>query len=360
MRSNYKLLGNYIREVNERNKELEDIILLGVSIQKEFIPSIANTIGTDMSTYKIVKRNEFAYGPVTSRNGDKISVALLDTYDEALISQSYKSFEIIDENELIPEYLMMWFRRPEFDRYARYMSHGSTRETFDWVEMCNTELPIPTIEKQREIVKEYKVLQDRISLNNTLIEKLEECTKAVYKKYFYEVEAEYDEITFGEVVVPKKGKTITREKTVDGVYPVVAGGIGPSCYHNKYNTSKPVVTISASGANAGYVNLYHSEVWASDSSFIDTQIFKEIYFCYVFLKINQEKIMSMQIGTGQPHIYPEQLMTLEIKRYPQQLIIEFNNNVSPMFDRIALCDKENKKLKEIAELLLSKLTTVEG
>lgn len=184
MRSNYKLLGNYIREVNIRNKELRELVLLGVSIQKEFIPSIANTIGTDMSTYKIIKRNQFAYGPVTSRNGDKISIALLYTHYEALISQSYKSFEIIDENELMPEYLMMWFRRPEFDRYARYMSHGSTRETFDWVEMCNTELPVPSIEKQREIVKEYKVLQDRISLNNTLIEKLEQTSETIYKQWF--------------------------------------------------------------------------------------------------------------------------------------------------------------------------------
>jgi len=170
MRSTYKPLGNYIREVNNRDIKLEVDLLLGVSIQKKFIPSIANTIGTDMSTYKIIKRNQFAYGPVTSRNGDKISIALLEDYEEAIVSQAYTPFEVSDTNKLLPEYLMMWFRRPEFDRYARFMSHGSAREIFGWEEMCNTLLPIPSITKQREIVKEYNTVVNRIKLNQQLIQ----------------------------------------------------------------------------------------------------------------------------------------------------------------------------------------------
>lgn len=120
MRSNYKQLGQYIRPVNIRNTNLEVETLLGVSIQKVLMPSIANTVGTNMKTYKIIEKNQFAYGPVTSRNGDKISVALLEEHDRAIVSQAYTVFEVIDENELHPEYLMMWFRRPEFDRYARF------------------------------------------------------------------------------------------------------------------------------------------------------------------------------------------------------------------------------------------------
>jgi type I restriction enzyme, S subunit len=188
MKSNYKRLGDFIREVNIRNTNLEDIELLGVSIQKVFMPSIANTIGTNMSTYKLVRRGQFAYGPVTSRNGDKISVALLDSFEKAIISQAYTCFEVIDEDKLLPEYLMMWFRRPEFDRYARFMSHGSAREIFGWEEMCNTILPIPTICKQKEIVKEYNVLLNRINLNNLLIQKLEETAQAIYKQWFVEFE----------------------------------------------------------------------------------------------------------------------------------------------------------------------------
>lgn len=188
MKSNYKALGQYIREVNNRNSDLKVDLLLGVSIQKKFIPSIANIIGTDMSTYKVIKKNQFAYGPVTSRNGNKISIALLKDYDEAIVSQAYKPFEVIDTTQLLPEYLMMWFRRPEFDRYARFMSHGSTRETFGWEEMCNTELPIPSIEKQKEIVKEYNVLVNRIKLNNQFIQKLDETAQVIYKQWFVEFE----------------------------------------------------------------------------------------------------------------------------------------------------------------------------
>ena len=113
-KTEYKRLGDYIREVNVRNRDLKVTNLLGVSISKKFMPSIANTIGTDMSTYKIVGRRQFAYGPVTSRNGDKVSIALLGDYDNAIISQAYTVFEVIDHEQLLPEYLMMWFRRPEF------------------------------------------------------------------------------------------------------------------------------------------------------------------------------------------------------------------------------------------------------
>ena len=180
----YKRLGDYIREVNVRNLDLKVTNLLGVSISKEFMPSIANTIGTDMSTYKIVGRRQFAYGPVTSRNGDKVSIALLDGYDDAIISQAYTVFEVIDYEQLLPEYLMMWFRRPEFDRYARFHSHGSAREIFDWDELCDVMLPIPSITRQREIVSEYETLTNRIRLNNQMILHLEATAQALYRKTF--------------------------------------------------------------------------------------------------------------------------------------------------------------------------------
>jgi len=187
MKSNYKKLGAYIQQVSVKNTNLEVTKLLGVSITKKFIPSIANTIGTDMSKYKVVKKNQFTYGSITSRNGDKISAALLED-DEAIVSTSYTVFKVIDEDELLPEYLMMWFRREEFDRYARYMSHGSTREAFGWDEMCNVELPIPSIDKQKEIVKEYHTITDRIKINEQLNQKLEDTAQTIYKEWFVDFE----------------------------------------------------------------------------------------------------------------------------------------------------------------------------
>lgn len=183
-KTDYKRLGDYIREVDVRNRDLKVTKLLGVSISKEFMTSIANTIGTDMSSYKIVEPRQFAYGPVTSRNGDKVSIALYKDGEKAIVSQAYTIFEVTNKLELLPEYLMMWFRRPEFDRYARFKSHGSAREIFSWEEMCDVELPIPPIDQQQKIVAEYNAIQQRIKLNEQLIVKLEETAQTIYRKMF--------------------------------------------------------------------------------------------------------------------------------------------------------------------------------
>ena len=171
MKADYKVLGDYIRLVDQRNRDLSVTNLLGVSIEKRFIPSIANIVGTDLSSYKIVRTGQFAYGPVTSRNGEKISIAYLDG-DDCIISSSYTVFDVMKKDELDSEYLMLWFSRPEFDRYARYKSHGSVREIFDWNEMCMVELPVPAIEEQRKIVKAYKAITNRIALKKQINDNL--------------------------------------------------------------------------------------------------------------------------------------------------------------------------------------------
>lgn len=137
-----------------------------------------------MSSYKVVEPRQFGYGPVTSRNGDKVSIALYKDGEKAIVSQAYTIFEVTNKLELLPEYLMMWFRRPEFDRYARFKSRGSAREIFSWEEMCDVELPIPPIDQQRKIVAEYNAIQQRIKLNEQLIVKLEETAQAIYRKMF--------------------------------------------------------------------------------------------------------------------------------------------------------------------------------
>jgi len=166
-------LGPYIREIDIRNVSGSQENLLGVSVSKEFIPSIANTIGTDWKKYKKIRKGQFCYIPDTSRRGDKIGIALLEDYDEALVSQAYTVFET-DKRALIPEYLLLWFKREEFDRYARFMSHGSVREIFTWEKFCEIDLPIPSLEKQKEIVKQYydikTAIENKEAINNNLLE----------------------------------------------------------------------------------------------------------------------------------------------------------------------------------------------
>lgn len=188
MKSNYKLIGKHIRLVDERNLGLKVTTLLGLSISKEFIPSVANTIGSDMENYKIIRKNQFACSLMQVRRDKKIPVALLRNFDEAIISQAYPVFEVIDDNVIMPEYLMMWFSRSEFDREACFYAVGGVRGSLEWEDFCNMQLPVPTIEKQQEIVREYHTIVDRIKLNEQLNQKLEETAQAIYKQWFVDFE----------------------------------------------------------------------------------------------------------------------------------------------------------------------------
>jgi type I restriction enzyme, S subunit len=188
MKSNYKKIGEHIQLVDERNKGLQVKQLLGLSISKQFIPSVANIIGTDMENYKIIRKNQFACSTMQVRRDKKMPVALLQEVDEAIISQAYPIFEVKDVKELLPEYLMMWFSRAEFDREACFHAVGGVRGSLEWEDFGDMQLPIPSITKQREIVKEYNVIQNRIALNQQLIQKLEETAQALYKQWFLEFE----------------------------------------------------------------------------------------------------------------------------------------------------------------------------
>ena len=202
MKEGYRLLGDFIRQVDVRNTDGKEENLLGVSVQKMFIPSIANTVGTDFTKYKVVKRGQFTYIPDTSRRGDKIGIALLTDYDEGLVSNIYTVFEVKDENELLPKYLMLWFSRPEFDRYARFKSHGSVREIMDWDEMCKVKLPVPSIEKQRSIVKAYNTITDRIELKRKINDNLAETANALFCKMFFStsIAEKCDTGTFSQLI----------------------------------------------------------------------------------------------------------------------------------------------------------------
>ncbi len=183
MKSNYKRLGDFIQPVDVRNIEDKRYDLLGVSVEKRFIPSIANTVGTDWHSYKIIKKGQFCYIPDTSRRGEKIGIALLTDKEIGLVSAVYMVFEVVS-NQLIPEYLMLWFKRAEFDRYARYHSHGSVREIFDWEEMCNVELPVPSIEEQKAIVNAYETIERRIELKRKINDNLLSQAYTVYRDWF--------------------------------------------------------------------------------------------------------------------------------------------------------------------------------
>lgn len=374
MRSNYKPLGKYIKPVVGRNNNLGDLPLSGLSIQKKFIPSIANTIGTDMSTYRIIERNQFAYGPVTSRNGDKITIALFNDHDKALISQAYVPFEVKDNKELDPEYLMMWFRRPEFDRYARFKSHGSAREIFDWEEMCNLMLPVPSITKQREIVQEYNAIQNRIALNQQLIQKLEQTAQAIYRQWFVEIEN-------NEIVALKKyietNPKLELQKGKISSYVEMANLSETSMYINgkvkreylggsrfqNYDTLLARITPCLENGKTAFVNLLkENEVAAGSTEFIVIRAKKNIspYWVYCLAKdegFRAYTISSMIGSSGRQRVHEKYLEEYQLSKIDEKQMELFHKTAKPIFETVKLKSMENQKLSELKDLLLSKLAT---
>lgn len=184
-----KRLGEYIQQSDERNTDLETDNLLGISVNKVFIPTKSNKSRLDLSKYKIVRPRQFGYVSVTSRNGEKISIAILDG-EAGLVSSTYTVFEVKDFDVLLPEYLYLYFQRTEFDRYARFNSWGSARETFDWADMCDVHLPIPSIEKQKAIVTIYHTLETRKRINEQLKESIKPLCPVLMKGVVESMEKE--------------------------------------------------------------------------------------------------------------------------------------------------------------------------
>ena len=348
-----KRLGDYIREVDVRNRDLEVTKLLGVSISKEFMPSIANTVGTDMSSYKIVEPWQFAYGPVTSRNGDKVSIALYKDDEKAIVSQAYIIFKVKDKQELLPEYLMMWFRRPEFDRYARFKSHGSAREIFSWEEMCDVELPIPSIVQQQKMVSEYEAVTRRIRLNEQIIAKLEETAQALYRKMFVDgIDQEnlpegWRMGTLGKISDFKNGKAT---KLSNGIIPVY-GGNGIVGYTETSNAEN-VIVIGRVGINCGNL-LEPNKCWVNDNAMMAIPKSDNIYFLYWLIK--SLDLNGQSEGSGQP-LLTQAILTQQDCLIPSLCAIRtFDSQAKNLAMNAFIRQSEIVKLNELQSLLLAKM-----
>ena len=188
MKSNYDILGNHIRLIDTRNRESITDRVLGINIDKFFMPSVANVIGTDLSKYKLITKGKFACNPMHVGRDERLPVALYDEEKPAIVSPAYFMFEVIDNSILNEDYLMMWFRRPEFDRICWLHTDGSVRGGITWDDICRLELPIPPIENQLEIVNSYKTITERIALKQKINDNLLATTQAIYKSWFVDFE----------------------------------------------------------------------------------------------------------------------------------------------------------------------------
>ena len=375
MKEGYRLLGDFIRQVDVRNTDGKEENLLGVSVQKMFIPSIANTVGTDFTKYKVVKRGQFTYIPDTSRRGDKIGIALLTDYDEGLVSNIYTVFEVKDENELLPEYLMLWFSRPEFDRYARFKSHGSVREIMDWDEMCKVELPVPSIDKQRSIVKAYQTITERIELKRRINDNLAAQMRAYFKEYtannasitgklkdYSVMQYGYTETATTEPVGPKFLRiTDIAQNYIDW------NGV-PYCpiseeNHEKYVLSEGDVVVARTGATVGYAKMVGRNI--PDSVFASFLVrikpIDDEYRYYFGLAITSAEFLNFVQtnagGSAQPQANPPLLGEFELSIPNKQSLPEFNTKISSFLGVIESNETEISKLHEVKDTMVKMLSS---
>lgn len=372
MTNSYKRLGDYIREVDVRNRDLKVTKLLGVSISKEFMPSIANTVGTDMSSYKVVEPRQFAYGPVTSRNGDKVSIALYKDDEKAIVSQAYTIFEVKNKQELLPEYLMMWFRRSEFDRYARFKSHGSAREIFSWEEMCDVELPVPPIEQQQKIVSEYEAITHRIRLNEQIITKLEETAQTLYRKMFVDgIDKENLPEGWRMGMLGEIAK-ITMGQSPDGEsYNTKGNGIvfyqGRGDFGKRFPTIRMYTTSPTKYANkkdillsvrapVGDLNVTLHDCCIGRGLAALRSIYNyQSYLFYQMLNLSDTFNKSNDDGTIFGSINKDDLFGLKVIIPSTRSIMIFERKAFSMDRMIELKNKEIRELIELQSLLLAKM-----
>lgn len=354
-----KRLGDYIRQVDVRNRDLAVDNLLGLSISKQFIPSIANTIGTDMANYKVVQPRQFGYVPVTSRNGDKITVALYDGDKPCIISQAYIVFEVTDTDKLLPEYLMMWFRRPEFDRYARFKSHGSAREVFEWDEMCDVMLPVPSIEEQRKIVAEYQAVERRIENNRRLIASLESTAQTIYRKMFVD-NIDPEDLPQGwrmgkmkDVATFAYGK-MPKDKD-NGVIPVFSGyGVVGYCNEAMYD-KQHIVVIARGDSGSGKIVKSPKEFYLTNLA-IAIKLNNESYRDYLYYHLLSLDTLTLRTGSAQAQVTINSIKEFDILIPTVDICAGFYSVV----DRIGAVKlelaQEEDILNNFSSLLLTKLS----
>jgi len=275
-------------------------------------------------------------------------------------------FKVWSKTDKVKNAYIYWFlKQRKIYEYVNNIAAGAAQPDLNHDAFKSIDFAFPNKNIQDKIAKVLSNYDDLIENNNKRIKILEEMAQKIYKEWFVDFKfpglenATIKETTLGNEVMPKKGKNITKVTIKEGKVPVVAGGIEPAYYHNEPNTTAPIITISASGANAGYINLYYQDIWASDCSFIDSSMTPYVYYYYLLLKYNQIKVTNMQRGAAQPHVYPQDLAQLKFNTTNEKIIKEFSIIITPIFEQIKNLLLKNQTLKQTRNILLPRLISGE-
>lgn len=376
----YKRLGDYIREVNVRNRDLKITKPMGINIDKHFMPSVANDIGTDLSNYKLVSKRQFACNLMHVGRDEKIPMAILESDAPIIVSPAYFVFEVSNPDILLPEYLMMWFSRKEFDRNAWFYTDADVRGGMGKDALLDMKLPIPSIARQREIVAEYETLSKRIRLNKQMISKLEETAQTLYRKMFVDgIDKEnlpdgWRMGTFTEVVKISGGGTPdTSEITWNGNIPFFTPADSTNAYYciktekklsmlgfdncSSKMYKKDTTFVTARGT-VGEITLASMDMAMNQSCYALLSSNKEIDIPYYIHQFAVETIASLKeeaVGAVFNALVTKDFEVKEVIIPSIEIMVEYNLLVKPLYQSILIRQKENSKLTELRSLLLAKM-----
>ncbi|MCB0536052.1 MAG: restriction endonuclease subunit S [Bacteroidetes bacterium] len=391
MKLGYRKLGDFIQQVNNRNSDLSVTNLIGVTLDKCFIPSVANTVGADMSKYKVINKGQFACKLMSVGRDKKLPVSYYTEDFPSIVSSAYFVFEIIDNNELLDDYLMMWFRRPETDRYLGFISGGDVRGSISWDDLCTIEIKVPDKQTQQEIVNEYNTVTNRIKLNEQLNQKLEQTAQALYKHWFVDFEFPNKEgkpykSSGGEMIyneeldkeIPKwwnikkisevsslkaggdKPKKFSEQETKDLNIPIYSNSSqneGLYGYTDKPNVTEKSITISARGAIIGYTVL-REEPFVPIVRLIVVTPNNPSELYYLYESIREFKFDNSSSAQGQLTV-PD-ISSYEILKPSENVIESYFNVTSKIHRSIKMNKTEANLLEEISQIILAKMSNVES
>ena len=305
------------------------------------------------------------------RNGDTIMARITPCLENGKTAM----VNILDSNEVgfgSTEYIVFRAKKnlttPDFVYYLicsslvrdpaiKSMVGSSGRQRVQTDVIANLDIDFPKLSDQVKIAGVLKSLDDKIALNNAINNNLEQQAQSIFDNMFPNISN--GSCTIGDYITPKRGKSLLSKNAIFGDVPVIAGGLEPSTYHNVANTRSPVLAISASGANAGYVSLWNIPIWSSDSSYIDSSMTDDVYFWYVLLKKRQKEIFDAQTGSAQPHIYPQHIASMSVSNLDIEEVHSYTSIVTPIFEIIGHHKEENTRLASLRDTLLPKLMSGE-
>ena len=352
MKSNYDLLGNHIRLIDNRNKDLVTEQVLGINIDKFFMPSVANVIGTDLSKYKLIQKGNFACNPMHVGRDERLPVALYSEDTPAIVSPAYFMFEIKDTTVLNADFLMMWFRRPEFDRICWLHTDGSVRGGITWDDICRMEIPVPPIDEQIEIVNSYQAITERIKLKKQINDNLEATAFAIYKETFItQNSSDWSKGTLSDLLTVKYGKD--HKHLADGAIPLYGSG-GIMRYVEKALYDKVSVLIPRKGtlSNVIYVD---EPFWSVDTMFY-TEIAKPYAAKFIYYFVKSKDLAGMDTGSAVPSMSSEIIHSMQLSIPDDDTLISFDNRLCPLYKQIKANNQECAKLKDLQDVLLTTIS----